>query len=325
MYRLLAALAVLALHCGILQAGQKETPPAPGGGRAIPDLRVLRLKHATADSVSQDLANLLGPPISKRFRVVADPRSNSLLVVATDEDFAVIKRYVQTLDEIRPDEPAPAERQFRVFPLGRTVPDKAFEAGLSAVIPPKDDAFFVVDRERRLLIVTGNARVMKAAEEYLRHFEAARERPAEVRVRLVWLATGFSARKDAVLPPAGLKEVTDELGNLGVGDLRLVSQFMIDCTAGKEFRSQGVATLDSPCNLSLSGTVQERAGEAATLQLSLEATRGAASPVCKLSTEIVTPTGQYVVLGVTPTQGSTSVFVVQVLPAGGKAGPKKRP
>ena len=52
------------------------------------------------------------------------------------------------------------------------------------------------------------------------------------------------------------------------------------------------------------------------LQLSINANgmrNNEGSPLCQLSTQIVTPPGHFIVLGVTPTDATTSVFVVQLL------------
>src|SRR5437588_376194 len=83
---------------------------------------------------------------------------------------------------------AAAEGQARVYPLRGLVPDQALEESLRAFLPRTQQ--FVVDRERRLLIVSGNERATASLENFLRQLEQARERPAPraLRVRVAWLA-----------------------------------------------------------------------------------------------------------------------------------------
>jgi hypothetical protein len=89
---------------------------------------------------------------------------------------------------------------------------------------------------------------------------------------------------------------------------------------GNAFTMNGSAMLDKPCSLSINGSVLSRAGETPVLDItviarSLTGNRNgsAVATLCQLDTRIAAPLGHSVVLGVTPTEKSTSVFVVQVL------------
>jgi hypothetical protein len=326
-HRTLGALAVLTAACGLLLAAAHADPPAAAGKGGPPAvLHILPLKYARASDLQQTVTGLAGTEGMKGIkRMVVDPRTNSLLIVGTPEGFAALRRYVVALDVPGGDQDG-AESVFRVFPLGPVVPDEDLQRGLNAAIG-KGDGRFVVDSGRRLLIVSGPERTVRTAEELLRRIEAAQPQPARraLRVRMLWLATALRGRKQAV-PPRDVRDAVEELARLGIEDLALVSQSVVDVAAGKEFRSQGVAALDTPCSVSIHGTALERPGEDVRLELSIDVVHVGGrqqARLCQLSTAIACPLGHYVMLGVTPTEATTSVFVVQVTPAGGKATPRR--
>jgi hypothetical protein len=124
-------------------------------------------------------------------------------------------------------------------------------------------------------------------------------------------------------PPPDLKEIVAELARIGVKDPHLVAQTVVNTVAGTEFRAEGSAKLEEPCNLVISGTVSPKDSDSAILNVSIQANalavgRGGgpprSNPVCRLNTQITAPFGHTVVLGLTPTETMTSVFVVQVKP-----------
>jgi len=87
-------------------------------------------------------------------------------------------------------------------------------------------------------------------------------------------------------------------------------------TPGSEFEIQGETRRESNV-LSVKGILQESQGQSNVLSLSLAVKRPKAGPLCELSSRITLPTGQYVVVGTTPTDKATSVFVVQLLQTDG--------
>jgi len=240
-----------------------------------------------------------------------------LLISATPEDWKFLKKAVEILDQNR-RVMGPQEQRFKVFHLHNIAIDDAyFEKGLATVFP-KNLGKFSIDYSRRMVIVSGEEDALRATEEFLKAIDVPQAKPirvpSQMRVRLVWLASGLS-RKDAAPPPKDLKNVTDELAALGIEDLRTVSQSFVNVIGQTEFTSQGVTQLDYPCSLSVEGQVQLSEVEK-VLSLSINAQRVGESkspPLCKVSTTVRLPMGRSVVLGVTPTEKSTSVFVVQLL------------
>jgi hypothetical protein len=316
----LGAVTVLALACGLLPAEVRaQQPAAAKESRPAPDLKIIPLRNAEAQQVIKQLSELF-PELYNRSRLVADGNTNSVLVVATPEDYTQIERFVVKLDSAGPGAAPslPASRQFRVFHLKSIVPDKPLTDALSMIVSPQGGQF-VVDKDRRTVIVSANEPSIELVEALLAKLEEQQKpkltKLTKLRVRIVWLAGSLRPEESADLPK-DMKGVAEELATLGIDKLRLVSQSVIDVVAGTPFSSQGVARLGFPCSLSINGTVSESSGESPKLQLSLNGNairNNGVSQLCQLSTEMVTPPGHFVVLGVTPTDGSTSVFVVQLL------------
>lgn len=80
-------------------APQLGTQPATGGGSTprkspLRDVTKIELKHASAENVSKALDQLFGYPEA---RIVADPRTNSLLISAPDE---VLKVFIPVVEKI---------------------------------------------------------------------------------------------------------------------------------------------------------------------------------------------------------------------------------
>jgi type II secretory pathway component GspD/PulD (secretin) len=295
-------------------ARAQKAPPAQESSSA--EYIVCHLKYVDAAEAVGIVEKLLPAEVRPRIRLVADSRTNSLLVSGRREDGLLVKRCLDLLDHDSPAQP-PKEQQFKVFPLRNIAPDEGFEKGLATVFPQGANRF-VVDHDRRSVIVSGDEECLRVTDKYLRLLDVPREKPpvSQVRVRIVWLANGLG-NPQAAAPPRDMKTVTDELATLGLNDLRTVSQSLINVTEGVKFNNDGVADLDVPCSLSIEGVVESRLGTGKVLTFSINAFHRndpKPGPLCRLSSSIETSLNQLVVLGVTPTGTATSVFVIQVLP-----------
>jgi hypothetical protein len=131
-------------------------------------------------------------------------------------------------------------------------------------------------------------------------------------------------------PPEDLADVVKELSKLGIKSVRLASQTVVNGTSGSstsgqsQFEVTGSVTTPVAANVVVSGSVQDDAGAGLQSRLQIDV-RGPASSrggagggrsLCNISTNIATPPNHFVVLGVTPTDWMTSIFVVQVSPSG---------
>jgi hypothetical protein len=322
-----SVLLVLAAGCGLLLGPAAAQPPAKDGGKEKeggpdaarrPDFQVMRLKSANAVDTARVLDELFnGKGNNPAARIVAEPATNSLLIQASPADFARIKAVLGKLDvpDADSDRPRP---QVRVFALRALEPDKFLQDALQLVIPPGGGyGNFALDPQRKQVVVSADDPTLRTVEALLSRLEDhALGRPTpNVQVRVVWLVSG-ATRADAAGPPDDLKEVLPGLAKLGIDRPRLAAQMLVNVTPNTQFQAKGVTELGGRCRFALTGRLSDKQ-EPPELEITLRAERslpGGTEELGNLQTQISAPLGHLVVLGVTPTENLTSVFVVQVLP-----------
>jgi hypothetical protein len=317
----------LAACCGLLTglaAAQEPTKPAPVDAGAT-DTAVFSLQYARAADLARTLEELLdGKPGDSSVRMAVDERANSLIVAGSAADVARVKALVVKLDTPRAENDG-ARRRLKIFELRSIEPDKSLEAVLRLAMRSSANGDFALDRERKLVIVSADEDTSGAVEALLERLDRQAAEPTgqDVQVRVVWLVKGLG-RDDAAPAPDDLKDVLPSLAKLGIDQPRLAAQTLINVTPNAQFQAKGVAKLDSPCQFSVTGRFSDKR-DAPSLEISLRAERArehGSEEVCNLQTEISAPPGHLVLLGVTPTESATSVFVVQVLR---KDGDKPKP
>jgi hypothetical protein len=112
-----------------------------------------------------------------------------------------------------------------------------------------------------------------------------------------------------------LKDTAAEINKLGIDRPRLAAQVSVGTEPGAPFEVSGVAQLNTPYQLSVTGTAADRKG-AAGLNLTIRAARATGRPDrqgASLRSQVVVPLGRPVVLGATPAGALASAFVVQVV------------
>jgi hypothetical protein len=295
----------------------------PGGKAPVPDpaneIKIFHLKDAHANEMSSVLSKALastvgGPPVS----IVPDSRTNAVIVTGPRAEIDKIKALIAQLDQPGASIGPPSQR-LKVYQLGTIEPTASLTSALQMLLNPRGGNF-AVDDQRRVAIVSADEFALKAVEELFGTLEGQRVPRApivDVKVRVLWLVNGQKSEEAAPVPD-DLKEVVSGLAKLGIDRPRLAAQTLVNGTVGTQLQAQGVAKLGSaPCRLTMSGRLSVK-GESPALEISLNASqpggRGAGDvSLCELRTEITAPFGHFVVLGMTPMDAMTSVFVVQVL------------
>jgi len=170
------------------QGGQTQPKDAPKSSA----FQVFPLKHADATDLARALQALLADSKEVAVRIVADPRSNVLLISApTAEEFAAVRNIIEEMDALHSRNQA-GPPQISVFPLRFLEPDNVLEQALRLALPQSGPGNFAIDRQRRQVIVAADPNTTKAVEVLLQRLEervAVRTEP-EVQVRVVWLASG---------------------------------------------------------------------------------------------------------------------------------------
>ncbi len=343
---------VLCIETGTAQQPGVEKPPVAVPVAVKREVHIYPLKHTAATEVAAVLNDVFrsdrgrGGPLAaaaaeRETRIAVDARSNAIIVLGTSADIESIEKLIKALDVERPD--ADARQQVHVIHLMHTTPDDDLQKALGVVFQGQH-AKFAVDPLRRLVVLSGDQQTIETAKRVLDRLDAAALQDAQLdlgvldqaQVRIVWLVSGREKAEGEkpAKPPADLAEVVAELGKLGIDKPELVAQGIVNASLNASFRLEGSANLHTPCKLSISGMLMAKKQhpsleieiKAAADALPQPAGRGFApgvNQICNLKTHITTPLGHPVVLGVTPTEGMTSVFVVQVLRKEPKAEPKK--
>ena len=278
------------------------------------EVESIPLKYAKARDVWGTIQQMFGRG-SRDFRYSIDERNNSVLVVGEPEDIALLKSLLSKLDVLKASGPL-TKVITQVYHLQYTPADSNLTNSLRLVLG--DEGNFGVDPTRNVVILTGNQNMQAAAELLLQRLDRPPENKpkiaGEMQVRVVWLSSGLPGI-GAEKVPEDLKDVVGELAKMGVNDPRLVTQTLVTALPDRKFELGGLAGPESQYRLSISGTLLAQAGEAGRLRILIDAKQSTTNvTVGRVDSEITAPLGHSVVLGMTPTARTTSVFVVQILP-----------
>jgi len=321
-------LASLAVSQEVEPSRRKALPvPAAGPKDARQDrevrVQVYRLQHADAASVGQMLSEVFA---DKASQLEVNKDANLIIVRGSPDTHEQMVRLIQQLDV--PAERG-ADRELKIFRLKYADPQET--AAVVSRIFGKDDARIAVDARTSSILVDALPDTLRRIEAILSTLDTAADKDAKkdapattLRVRVVWLASELPPDEGAK-PADDLKEVVGELSKVGVDGLHQLGQAIVNTTPDGKFQVRCSPLLAGrPSELEISGILKLRQDTPIlNVQLSASQTEPAAAgapgrggPTTKrlveLGTTIAAPLGHYVVLGVTPVEKMTSVFILQV-------------
>ena len=311
-------------------AGGKVGNPPMNEDAATGDFEIIRLKNANAKETVNLLRELLGltkGTVNQEVSIIEDPRTNSLLVSARAREMAKIRAILSKIDIADQEEAAASPERLSVVPLRFLEPDSTLRQALQMVVQAKGQGNFTVDPMRKAVIIWGDENTQRSLAELLQRLEVqsqdhqkSNQPEVDVQVRLAWLVNA-PASKDARPLPPDLKDVLPGLSKLGIDRPHLAAQTLINVRPNTRFQAKGLVT-EYNCEFSVTGMFRNQK-EKPELQIGIRAIR-VKEEICRLETEISAPLGHLVVLGMTPVEGTTSVFVVQILgPDAAKTGDRK--
>jgi hypothetical protein len=297
--------------------GNKPVNPTVNEDATTSDFEIIRLKNANAKEAASLLRGLLGGFGPVTVTIIEDPRTNSLLVSGGPKEIARIRAILNKIDTAaNQDDTAPSSERLSVFPLQFIEPDKTLQQALQMVIEHMGQSNFTVDPLRKAVIIWGDDDTQKSLADLLHRLETqsqeqqkTSQREVDVEVRLAWLVNGPASKEAQPVPP-DLKEVLPGLSKLGIDRPHLAAQTLISVRPNTRFQAKGMVT-EYNCEFSVTGMFRDQK-EKPELQIGIRAMR-VKEEICRLETEISAPLGHLVVLGMTPVEGATSVFVIQVL------------
>ena len=290
-----------------------DVPPDPD---QIELMIVYPLRHADCDTVGRLIATVL-PKCQFSF----DQKANSIIAIATREGHDRMAELIETLDV------APEPNQIKVF---RLINNQAADL-VEVLVALLDDekTKISIDQRTNSIIASGTPESLEIMEALLLRFDESSahevDESATYQVRIIWLASGLG---EGAAPAEDLQGVIEELAKVGVVDLQQVCQVTVNTTADGDFEVQCSPRLDQePVSLQISGELSHRQRRG-KLEIALVAEMGlkvkdsyGRTPASKLrqlvniETTIRLPDGHFAVLGSTPIEQLTSVFVVQVVPS----------
>jgi hypothetical protein len=333
-------------HCcaivGVFFAGSlvssiaaQTSPKLPAAPPPALELKFVDTHDIDAARVMQSFQQLYRDHVGKDFQMACDPTGNMRIFVRGQPgDIKLLETFVREF--AAPQERTSSLHDVRVFTLKHLEPDSALREIARMITQSFPDASFAIDAQRKALIVRGSDEAVFHRMEKVLHgldVPVAATRQKEVRVRIVWLVTGWQQDDSVSPPPPDLKEAIAELAKVGFEKPRLIGQSMANVMLNRRFETVGTAVPEGLYyTWKTEGTVTEAPGGWLKLNISLRANNrdaiqrfeqgrtpiqelgSAALPLFNITTEITTPPGHFVVLAMTPTGKQTSAFVVQVLP-----------
>jgi hypothetical protein len=293
---------------------------APAGPNVPAEVFSLRLRYSKARDIA-DLVEKIFPVF-----VVADERTNSLFFRTVGERFAEIREFVKKVDSEAADA-GPPGKKISVFPLLSVEPDQALMQALGLIFDKKTSGNFAVDDSRKIVVVSADPATTEAVAALLArldHMRPSRPSRMDIQLRVVWLVDTSFFGPDAKAPaePDDLKTLLPGLAKLGIPQPRVAAQMLVNTQPNMRFSVRGTArTAAVPWEVTASGNFDDNVDQPELhIVLNVSGQLTGKQTQCHLETSVSAPRGHLVVLGVTPTQSTTSAFVVQVLDEKGRKG-----
>lgn len=319
----------VALTSGLkAQSPSSQATPPPTPKPAVPgspvsvynmvpvDYQIVPLRYARAADLAASVAQVYKQHPS--IRLSPEERTNVLIVAAPAADMPTLKALVSELDQAAQNKQS-TESRVNVLSLAGIQANAALKESLRLLESTGRVRGHSIDTASNSLVVASDEQGRAAAEELLRRLRDSNAGHSirEARIRVIWVSNASSNPEDKPLSPLGedLREVVPALSKLGIGRPVIVTQVMTTAVVGESFSVEGSPTGADGEHLwfGAQGVLQESAAGA---RLKIELTGrhiGVKEPAFRVSSSIVAPSGQIVVLGMAPTMGSTSAFIVQAI------------
>jgi hypothetical protein len=283
-------------------------------------IQAFGLEHISPSQAAEALQHMFGENI--RTAVSED----KLVVRSTENHWEVIKNMLEQLDQPS-SEGKSRELVTRFYKVQHVEVDQignALERILAESVGRHIDNAFVETYEQQ------NTVVMRAPEmavleivRYLQlmeeHSRASKEQsPQQYQIRIAWLVGGLEKEEVGETLPKDLEPVAEELEKLGIQNLRLAAQPIIQVGAGKDFKLTIFTEMASSIwDMEIGGALSEgneKESDRPILEIEIHGRKVSPNDreELNLSTSIKTQLEHNIVLGSTSSKDMKSVFVLQV-------------
>ena len=319
MFVTLRRIASMFVLLGLIAASPAQTSktPPPDQIEEKEEFTTYPLKHSLAEKLCEILdKSLAGRPA----KIVADPRSNSIIVIGTADIQRKVKDLVIKLDVEKPS--SENQNRLRTFAIPPGQNEDVVVGALRTLMPRIGGQYTLDPARRQVLVYANDDKTREVTElfQQLTNAQGGTPREQDAMVRIVCLVDGVDDKSDPNLPE-DFGEVRKALAKLGVTKPHLFAQTMVNVVPGGRFETAGQTNLEAGARLIVSGQFRNK-GDMASLSIQIgdqiPGSDGKARTVTNLQTEITAPYGQMVLLGMTPHAKMTKIFVVSVTRNAGK-------
>ena len=302
-----------------------------GGGltREREEVKIFHLETITPADAVKALTQImtdLDPDTEPSVRFAVQPTTKSLIAKGTAEDLKIVQTFLMSVDPHPAQDPPNKKFVQKLFPI--TLKHADPNALLSAINNVGLPFQTYSDYRTNKLLVYGPeiefGRVTELIEVLDVPMMGVQDKDVRnnVMIRFVWLAETALSEEHARKVPADLTGPIDALRQkIGLGELRTASQILVQASTSSastdSFKASGTAELKHAYSIQFSGTIGAGSGpDQYQLQVHIstqDLADGGAGPT-ELTTQCagIRP-GQPVILGTTPINSHSSVFVVQIL------------
>jgi type II secretory pathway component GspD/PulD (secretin) len=304
----------------------RQPGESPGDSSA---LHLVDARHIAADQLATLISNLYRPGSGKtepQVRVTVDAPSNRLIIATSPAVWAELEPLIRKLDVNSP-ELENNSRKMATISFKGLENTNVLQSALDMLLQHNQNAkYTMVDNHSMLLY--GDEKTIAAVRdlcELLKKTVASSKESDHavlstalpLQVRLLWLVNG--AGKDAPgTPLAGdLEALVPVLARLGIQHPRLITNGLIKTTVGGVFKSTGKSSFDGGVKLDFDGHTR-LVEKMPYVNLQLKLTRDAAPDgkpgvaLANIETDFQAPFNHFVLLGMTPLDSATAVFVLQI-------------
>ena len=291
-----------------------------------PLMVVYALKHGNAAQIATMLQGCLAD--SKECKLTTNEEQDRLIVWGSRQVHDTVRQIIESIDQPRQN-----ATLLKIFPLAYSNAEDIVNV-LGALTDIKKTRVSVDNRTNSLIVSSDREQELKIVEALITRLDQAHAEHDRSRfgpsttfyVRVVWLASGPDGG-DAERPAEDLEQVLAELAKLGIDDVRQVAQTIVNVGMDGQFAVSCQPVYgERPAQWTIDGELEEADG-AFRLRIRLSTSHGphivesavGAIPqpeedLVDLETDLVAPEGHYIVLGITPTGKTQSIFVVQITP-----------
>lgn len=302
--------------------GEQKTSPRAGQAEEEAKLEIIRARYVRAAELAPILSSILpvGNKINPLYRLAVDDRANSLVVSAPPAVLKQVLDLVEQLD-VRAALGGDDGQKLVAFPLQNLKGDNTLTAALSMLLEKNPRAKYTFDPARNALLLYCDDKTQAEVSDLLKVLTAIAVVPKKattppeplpaMQVRVMWLVDEQGPEELA----GDVTKVIPTLAKLGIKHPRVASNCLVNVKSGS-FQISGRSPFNGNSQIRVIGSCRlEGNTPLLKIDLRVDSEKKQGTPPVLLSTietEIQAPFGHFVILGMTPSGETTSVFVVQV-------------